>query len=73
MTTEHIKAIQLQPGDECVGPVIFADRGVVHHTTVIDAGVQITWRGPDPHRNVGDTITVRPEDYQFVVKREVLS
>jgi hypothetical protein len=57
MTTVVSKrAIDLQPGDLCVGPSIdFTERGTVKSTTVVDRGVQINWEG--------GMYTIRPEDY----------
>lgn len=54
------KAINLQPGDVCVGPSVdFTERGEVQSTVVVDRGVQINW--------VGGTYTVRSENYELRV------
>lgn len=58
---EHKRAIDLQPGDICIGPSIdFTERGTVKSTIVIDSGVQINWQG--------GTLTVRPENYILYVR-----
>ena len=61
MSIVNKRAIDLQPGDECVGPSVdFTEKGTVKSTTVVDRGVQINW--------VGGTWTIRPEDYNLEVK-----
>ena len=62
MTEIHNKrAIDLQPGDVCVGPSVdFTERGTVKSTVVVDRGVQINW--------VGGMYTIRPEDYTLEVQ-----
>jgi hypothetical protein len=56
------RAIDLDPGDVCVGPSMdFTERGTVKNTTVVDRGVQINWEG--------GTWTIRPEDYYLDVRK----
>lgn len=57
MTTK--RAIDLEPGDVCVGPALFTECGIVESTVVVDRGVQVNW--------AGGTCTVRPEDHEFEV------
>lgn len=57
------RAINLMPGDVCVGPSIdFTERGVVQSTVVVDKGVQVNWEG--------GTYTIRPEEYLFEIAVE---
>lgn len=63
MRTVYREAINLQPGDVCVGPSVdFSEHGVVKNTIVVDRGVQINWEG--------GTYTVRPEKYVLCVQEE---
>lgn len=60
MDTITKRAIELQPGDRCIGPGIFVLTGTVKSTGVSGPFVQINWEG--------GTHTVRPKDSPVIVR-----